>query len=357
MVPYLLEKWVHLWSGFNALQYISSRSILALVWCFLISVWVFPSVIRLLQARNIGQMVRDDGPQTHLSKMGTPTMGGLVIVGVSLLSVLVWARWNNPYLWLMVVHTAAFATIGFADDFLKLSHQNPQGLKGSVKLVLSSLILAIDIFWLVAQGFQFYVALPFFKNAWVFSPFLVIPFIFVVVIGTAHAANLTDGLDGLLAGILMIVLTTIGALCYVAGHKAIADYLYIPYTPGAGELTVFAACLIGSVLGFLWYNCHPASIFMGDGGALSIGAAVGLISVIIRSEFLLLLCAGVMAAEAISVILQVSGYKLFKRRLFRMAPLHHHFELKGWAENQVIVRFWIVTFLLGILTLVTLKLR
>ena len=178
-----------------------------------------------------------------------------------------------------------------------------------------------------------------------------------MVLGTANAANLTDGLDGLLTGILLIVLTTIGILCYLAGNQVIADYLYIPYVAGAGELSILISCLVGSLIGFLWFNCHPAAIFMGDSGSLSIGAALGLISVIIHHEFLLLICAGVIAMEALSVILQVSSYKLFKRRIFRMAPIHHHFELKGWHENQIIVRFWIITFLLSIVTLITLKLR
>lgn len=357
MIPYLLGMLSVHFTPLNALTYTTSRTILAMLTGFACSVLLFPKFITWLRTRHIKQPIRSDGPNTHLAKAGTPAMGGVVLVSVAIGSTLLWAAWATPHLWVVILTTLAFGLMGLADDIIKGKRGNSHGLSGSAKLILGSVVIAADIMVLNALGTSFYIALPFLKHMALTSSFVVFPFIFVVILGTANAANLTDGLDGLLVGILVMALITFGVLSYLAGHKVIADYLFIPYVAGAGELAVLCAALVGAALGFLWYNCHPASIFMGDSGALAIGAALGLMSVIIHHEFLLLLCCGVMVAEAISVMLQVSSYKLRKHRIFLMAPLHHHFELKGWKEPQVIVRFWVISFLLAILTLITLKLR
>jgi len=357
MIPYLLEILLPHFSPLNALRYTTSRAILAMLTAFFCSVFLFPRVISWLRSLNIKHPIRDDGPSTHYVKAGTPAFGGVVLVLVSITSTLLWGGWDYPKLWVLIFTTLAFALIGLADDFLKGKRGDSKGISGSFKLIVSGIVIAVAIIALNNLGMQFYIAVPFVKDFAIWSPLIVFPFIFIVILGTSNSANLTDGLDGLLVGILVIALITFGTLSYLAGHKTIADYLFIPYIAGAGEFTIFCASLIGALLGFLWYNCHPASIFMGDSGSLSIGAALGLISVMIHNEFLLLLCCGVMVVEAVSVILQVGSYKLRKHRIFLMAPLHHHFELKGWKEPQVIVRFWIISFLLAILTLITLKLR
>jgi phospho-N-acetylmuramoyl-pentapeptide-transferase len=341
----------------NALTYITSRSIFALLTSFFMSVFIFPIFIRWLKRRNVSQPIRNDGPDAHQQKAGTPAMGGVLILSVSTLTTLLWANIANAKLWILLMTSLAFGAVGFADDALKGKQGTHHGLSGSIRLILCAIIIAVAILCLDALQMQFYISIPFIKNFSITSLFVVFPFIFLVILGTAHSANLTDGLDGLLAGILLIALMTFATLSYLSGHKVIADYLYIPYVAGAGEFTVVCAALIGSLLGFLWYNCHPASIFMGDSGALGIGAALGMISVLIHNEFLLLLCCGVMVLEALSVIIQVGSFKLRKQRVFKMAPLHHHFELSGWKEPQVIVRFWILAFLLALLTLITLKLR
>lgn len=357
MIPFLLELFSPYFSPLNALSYITSRTILAMFTSFFCTMVLFPVFIDWLIHRNVKQPIREDGPSTHQSKHGTPAMGGVILLIVGLGSTLLWAQWTHPKVWILIANTFAFGLIGLVDDILKWRKGSSAGVPGSIKLILSSAIIAADIIALHETGMAFYISLPFSKHFVFTSSYVIFPFIFVVILGSSNSANLTDGLDGLLGGILIIILITLGVLTYLAGHKIIADHLYITYVSGAGELTVFCAALVGALLGFLWFNCHPARIFMGDSGALAIGSALGLVSVMIYSEFLLLVCGGVLVAEALSVIVQVGSYKLLKRRIFRMAPLHHHFELKGWKEPQVIVRFWIISFLLAIFTLITLKLR
>jgi phospho-N-acetylmuramoyl-pentapeptide-transferase len=347
--------------AFNVFGYITLRAVLATLTALIISFVVGPIMIRKLTAYKIGQAVRDDGPRTHLAKAGTPTMGGaLVLVSVAV-TTLLWADLRNRFIWVVLVTTLGFGIIGWVDDYRKVVHRNPKGLSAKAKFGWQTAIgLGVAAYLAFSatlpQHTEFIV--PFFKQ--VAYPMGAVGFLIVtylVIVGASNAVNLTDGLDGLAIMPTVMVGGALGVFAYVAGHSGFSKYLGFPYIPGAGELTVFCAALAGAGLAFLWFNAYPAEVFMGDVGALSLGAALGVIAVIVRQEIVLFVMGGVFVVETLSVVLQVASFKLTGKRIFRMAPLHHHYELKGWKENQVVVRFWIITMMLVLVGLSTLKLR
>ncbi len=347
--------------AFNVFSYITLRTMLAALTALAISFLVGPIMIRKLTDYKIGQSVRDDGPQTHLVKAGTPTMGGALILVSIVLTTLLWADLSNRYIWVVLLTTLGFGIIGWIDDYRKVVHRNPKGLSAGNKFFWQSVIAFVVAVYLALTAelpAQTDMIVPFFKE--VAIPLGVTGFViltYLVIVGTSNAVNLTDGLDGLAIMPTVMVGGALAIFSYVAGHVVFANYLGIPYIPNAGELSVFCGALAGAGLAFLWFNTYPAEVFMGDVGALSLGAALGVITVIVRQEIVLIIMGGVFVMEALSVMLQVSSYKLTGRRIFRMAPLHHHFELKGWQENQVVVRFWIITIILVLVGLSTLKLR
>jgi len=346
--------------AFNVLNYITLRAVFATMTSLLISFVVGPAMIRKLTIYKIGQAVRDDGPQSHLAKAGTPTMGGALILVAIGVTTLLWADLTNRLVWVVLVVTLGFGVIGWVDDYRKVVYRNPKGLPARWKYFWQSVLgfgaaLYLGGSELPAQT-EFIV--PFFKQ--VAYPLGVIGFVvltYFVIVGTSNAVNLTDGLDGLAILPTVMVGSALGVFAYVAGNAVFSKYLGFPYIPGAGELTVFCAALAGAGLGFLWFNAYPAEVFMGDVGALALGAALGTVAVIVRQEIVLFIMGGVFVVETLSVMLQVASFKLTGKRIFRMAPLHHHYELKGWKENQVVVRFWIITMLLVLFGLSTLKLR
>ena len=349
--------------GFQVFSYLTLRAVLATITAMSISFFLGPPVIRKLIQYKIGQSVRDDGPQTHLVKAGTPTMGGALILLSISMTTLLWADLTNHYVWVVLFVILGFGVIGWVDDYRKVVYRNPKGLSARAKFFWQSVIGLVAAGFLAYQG-QTVPALtefivPFFKM--VKYPMGTIGFVilsYLVIVGTSNAVNLTDGLDGLAAMPSVLVGGALGIFAYVAGNFVFSDYLRLPYIPGAGELVVLCAALVGAGLGFLWFNAYPAEVFMGDVGALAIGAGIGTIAVIVRQEIVLFVMGGIFVAETVSVILQVTYFKLTGgKRIFRMAPLHHHFELKGWKENQVVVRFWIITILLVLAGLSTLKLR
>ena len=347
--------------AFNVFSYITLRTMLAALTALIISFIIGPVMIRKLTAYKIGQSVRDDGPQTHLVKVGTPTMGGALIVMSIVLTTLLWADLGNRYIWVVLLTTLGFGAIGWVDDYRKVVHRNPKGLSARVKFFWQSLIAIIVALYLASTAeipAQTDMIVPFFKE--VAIPLGVTGFViltYFVIVGTSNAVNLTDGLDGLAIMPTVMISSALAVFAYVAGHVVFAKYLGIPYIPNAGELSVFCDAMAGAGLGCLWFNAYPAEVFMGDVGALALGAALGIVTVIVRQEIVLVIMGGVFVVEALSVMLQVASFKLLGKRVFRMAPLHHHFELKGWKENQVVVRFWIITFILVLIGLSTLKLR
>ncbi|MCB1984516.1 MAG: phospho-N-acetylmuramoyl-pentapeptide-transferase [Burkholderiales bacterium] len=347
--------------AFNVFSYITLRAMLAALTALAISFLIGPVMIRKLTAYKIGQSVRDDGPQTHLIKAGTPTMGGALILVAIVLTTLLWADLSNRYIWVVLLTTLGFGIIGWIDDYRKVVHRNPKGLSAGNKFFWQSVIAIVVAMYLVVTAelpAQTNMIVPFFKE--IAIPLGVTGFViltYFVIVGTSNAVNLTDGLDGLAIMPTVMIGGALAIFAYVAGHIVFANYLGLPYIPNAGELSVFCGALAGAGLAFLWFNTYPAEVFMGDVGALSLGAALGVITVIIRQEIVLIIMGGVFVMEALSVMLQVASYKLTGRRIFRMAPLHHHFELKGWKENQVVVRFWIITIILVLVGLSTLKLR
>jgi len=361
MLLYLTEILRHLHSGFNVFSYLTMRSILSALTALAISLLVGPTMIRRLSHYQIGQTVRADGPSTHLDKAGTPTMGGALILVAVAISTLLWASLSNRFVWVVLGLTIAFGLIGFIDDYRKLVLRDSRGLAARWKYLLQSLAgfggaLAL---YLSAQHPEVETALfvPFFKTVSIQMGWFYVVFAYFVIVGTSNAVNLTDGLDGLAIMPAVMVGAALGVFAYATGNVNYAAYLSIPYIGGVGELLVFCGALTGAGLGFLWFNAYPAQVFMGDIGALAIGAALGAVAVIVRQELVLMVMGGVFVIETASVILQVGSYKLTGRRIFRMAPLHHHFELKGWAEPKVIVRFWIITVILVLLGLATLKVR
>ena len=347
--------------AFNVFSYITLRTVLATLTALVISFIIGPMMIRKLTAYKIGQSVRDDGPQTHLVKVGTPTMGGALILMSIVLTTLLWSDLNNRYVWVVLATTLGFGVIGWVDDYRKVVYRNPKGLSARAKFFWQSLIALIVALYLVSIAeipAQTDMIVPFFKE--VAIPLGVTGFViltYFVIVGTSNAVNLTDGLDGLAIMPTVMISSALAVFAYVSGHVVFAKYLGIPYIPNAGELAIFCGAMAGAGLAFLWFNAYPAEVFMGDVGALALGAALGIVTVIVRQEIVLVIMGGVFVVEALSVMLQVASFKLLGKRVFRMAPLHHHFELKGWKENQVVVRFWIITFILVLVGLSTLKLR
>jgi len=347
--------------AFNVFSYITLRAVLACLTALVITFLIGPALIRRLTAHKVGQSVRDDGPQSHLAKAGTPTMGGALILAAITITVLLWADLENRLVWLVLWVTLGFGAIGWVDDYRKVVARNPKGLSVRAKLFWQSVIGVVAACFLafysnLPQQTAFIV--PFFKQ--VTYPLGALGFIvmtYFVIVGTSNAVNLTDGLDGLAILPTVMIGGALGVFAYVAGHAVFAKYLGFPYIPGAGELAVICGAIAGAGLAFLWFNAYPAEVFMGDVGALALGAALGTIAVIVRQEIVLFIMGGVFVVETLSVVLQVVSFKLTGRRIFRMAPLHHHYELKGWKENQVVVRFWIITMMLILVGLSTLKLR
>lgn len=359
MLYHLLYPLKTVFGGFNVFRYITFRSIYALLTALFISFLVGPWLIRKLTELQIGQYIREDGPATHHSKAGTPTMGGILIIFATLVSTLLWTDLSNMYIWLMFVITLGFAAIGFTDDYLKVIKKHNRGLSGRTKLVSQIALSFVISLWLYfSPNFSTTLVVPFFKNLQPDLGWGFIPLAMFIIVGAANAVNLTDGLDGLAIGPVTIAAGTYMIFSYLVGHAKIATYLQIPYVRGAGELAIFCGALVGAGIGFLWYNAYPAQVFMGDVGALALGGILGTVALITKQEILLAIVGGIFVVEAISVILQVGFFKVTNgRRIFRMAPIHHHFELKGWPEPKVIVRFWILALILGLLSLSTLKLR
>jgi phospho-N-acetylmuramoyl-pentapeptide-transferase len=360
VIPELIP-WLTPWfSGLNAFSYITLRAIMGALTALSLSLFLGPKLIRRLTRGQIGQTVRDDGPQTHLQKAGTPTMGGTLILLAILVSTLLWADLRSVYVWVVVGVTMAYGLIGFADDYRKLVQKNPKGLSAREKLVGQSVVAlaAAGLLYVTADTPQETALLiPYLKDVMIPLGLLFVPFTYVVIVGTSNAVNLTDGLDGLAIMPSVLVGGALGIFAYAAGNAIFARYLGIPHVAGAGELLVFCAALAGAGLGFLWFNAYPAQVFMGDIGALALGGALGTVAVIVRQELVLLIMGGIFVAETVSVMMQVASFRLTGKRIFRMAPLHHHFELKGWAEPKVIVRFWIITVILVLVGLSSLKIR
>ncbi len=346
-------------SAFNVFQYITFRTIYASLTALLICFFLGPWVIKKLAGKQIGQHIREDGPESHHKKAGTPTMGGTLIIFSVVVSILLWTNLTNFYIWIVLLVTIGYSIIGFIDDYLMLIKKRSKGLSMRSKILMQSLFaIAVGILLCLHPDFSTHVTIPFLKNI---SPDIgwgYVLFAAFVIVGTSNAVNLTDGLDGLAIGPVIIAASTYMVFAYVAGHVRIADYLQINYVSGSGEIAIFCGALAGAGLGFLWFNTYPAQIFMGDVGSLPIGAALGTVAVITKQEILLVFVGGLFVIEALSVIFQVGFFKMTNgRRIFKMAPLHHHFELKGWAEPKVIVRFWIIAITLALISLSTLKIR
>lgn len=362
MLYWLLYPLHEQFAPLNVFRYITFRSAYALATALLIALVLGPPVIARLRQLNIGQKVRDDGPQSHLPKAGTPTMGGILIVIAIAVSTLLWGNLGSRAVLIALGATLWMGAVGFLDDYLRVVKHYKKGLLGRYKLA-GQILLGIGVF--VAVFFYSTPGglepgetnIPFLKDTVVHLGWIYLPFVILVVTGASNAVNLADGLDGLAAGLTAFAAVALGGMCYITGHARFSEYLQIPYIPETGELTVFCAAVIGATLGFLWWNCHPADVFMGDTGSLSLGAALGTVAVLIRREFLLAIVCAVFVLEALSVMAQVLSFKLWGTRVLRMAPLHHHFELSGWKESRVVVRFWIAAALAALVSLSTLKLQ
>ncbi|ATJ82194.1 phospho-N-acetylmuramoyl-pentapeptide-transferase [Halomonas beimenensis] len=360
MLLFLAELLAQFQSAFNVFNYLTLRMILGTLTALVLCLWLGPVVIRRLVERQIGQAVRDDGPQSHLSKAGTPTMGGAMILMAIAVSTLLWGDLTNHYVWVVLAVTLGFGAIGWVDDYRKVVEKNPRGLPARWKYFWQSVIglaAAAILYVTAASPVETSLIVPLFKEFVLPLGVFYIVLTYFVIVGSSNAVNLTDGLDGLAIMPTVLVAMGLAVFAYASGHAVFADYLQIPMIPGAGELAVFCATIAGAGLGFLWFNTYPAQVFMGDVGALALGAALGVVAVIVRQEIVLFIMGGIFVMETVSVILQVGSYKLTGRRIFRMAPLHHHYELKGWPEPRVIVRFWIITVVLVLLGLATLKIR
>lgn len=356
-----LAKYLTAYHGaFGVINYLTFRAIMSILTALALSLWMGPSVIEFLKRLKIGQSVRDDGPQSHLGKSGTPTMGGVMILLAICISTLLWARLDNRYVWAVLLTTVAFAAIGWVDDWRKVVEKHSRGLPSRWKYFWQSVFgvaVAVFLYKTAVSPVETQLYVPFFKDVVINLGWFFIPLAYFVVVGSSNAVNLTDGLDGLAIMPSVMIAAALGIFAYLTGHIKFSQYLNIPYVMGSGELVVFCGAMIGSGLGFLWFNTYPAQVFMGDVGALALGAALGLIAVIVRHEIVFFIMSGVFVMETVSVILQVGSFKLTGKRIFRMAPIHHHFELKGWPEPRVIVRFWIITVILVLIGLATLKLR
>jgi phospho-N-acetylmuramoyl-pentapeptide-transferase len=355
---YFLFSFHTAYSGFNVFRYITFRAAIAALMALMVSFLFGPYLIRSLAARQIGQSIRDDGPATHSVKAGTPTMGGTLIILAFFLSTVLWADLANPYIALVLLVSVGFGVVGFVDDYQKLKHKNSRGLSARGKL-LSQLAVAFaaGLFLYFYPKFSTVLAVPFFKN---FHPDLgiaYVPFAMLVIVAASNAVNLTDGLDGLAIGPVIVAAGAFGVIAYLTGNQKHAEYLQIPYVAGVGELSIFCIAVVAAGLGFLWFNTYPAQLFMGDVGSLALGAALGIVAVLTKNEIVLVIIGGIFVLEALSVIFQVVSYKLRKKRVFLMAPIHHHYELKGWKESQIVVRFWIISFICAVVGLSTLKLR
>lgn len=354
---YSLYTW---FSPLNVFRYITFRTALAVLTAMLITFILGPKVIKRLSRFSVTQQVRDDGPQTHLGKTGTPTMGGVLIIISILVTVLLWGDLTNKYILMMIFSLVGFGTIGFIDDYLKVVKRNPKGLRGYYKFgaqVLLALVIGMFLYMNPKDPYNDVLSIPFFKK-WLFDlGWFYVPFSIIVIVGSSNAVNLTDGIDGLAVGLVGISVLATGILVYISGNFKFSQYLQVLYIPGTGELTVFCGAILGASLGFLWYNSYPADVFMGDVGSLSLGGVLGTLAVITKQEIVLAVVGGIFVIETLSVVFQVASFKLTGKRMFRMAPIHHHFELKGWPEPKVIVRFWIVGIMLALLSLATLKLR
>ena len=346
---------------FNLFRYITFRAGGAFFTALFFGFIFGKPLINVLRKRQgKGQPIRDDGPEGHFAKAGTPTMGGLLIVGALLTATLLWARLDNPFVWLVLFVTMSFAAIGYADDHAKVSKQNTDGVPGKLRLFLGFLIAGIAGFWAAQyhpEGLQYQLALPVFKDTLINLGVLFVPFAMVVIVGSANAVNLTDGLDGLAIMPVMIAAGALGVIAYAVGRVDFTEYLDVHYVPGTGEILIFTAGLFGGGLGFLWYNAPPAAVFMGDTGSLALGGALGAIAVATKHELVLAVVGGLFVVEALSVIVQVIYFKRTGKRVFLMAPIHHHYEKKGWAEPQIVIRFWIISLILALLGLATLKVR
>jgi phospho-N-acetylmuramoyl-pentapeptide-transferase len=360
MLLLLADYLAQFYSGFGVFRYITLRGILGVLTALGLALYLGPWLITWLKAQQIGQAIRSDGPQSHLSKAGTPTMGGALILLSITLSTLLWSDLSSRYVWVTLIVTLIFGAVGWVDDWRKVIEKNPRGLPARWKYFWQSIggLGAALVLYMTAQSpVETQLILPFFKDVALDLGIFFIVFTYFVIVGSSNAVNLTDGLDGLAIMPTVMVAAALAVFAYLSGHAQFANYLHIPHVAGAGELIIFCGAIVGAGLGFLWFNTYPAQVFMGDVGALSLGAALGVVAVIVRQELVLLIMGGVFVMETISVILQVASFKLTGRRIFRMAPIHHHFELKGWPEPRVIVRFWIITVVLVLIGLATLKIR
>ncbi|GHA05850.1 phospho-N-acetylmuramoyl-pentapeptide-transferase [Arenicella chitinivorans] len=360
MLVALFEMLAEQYSFFNVFQYLTLRAICAVLTALVVSLLVGPIMIRKLSIHQIGQTVRQDGPPTHFDKVGTPTMGGLLILASVLLATVLWADLSNRFVQITVFVCSLFGVIGWYDDYQKLINKDPRGMGSRNKFLSQSVVATIAAIFLyqTAQApIETALIIPFFKDVVWQLGILFIPLTYFVIVGTSNAVNLTDGLDGLAIVPTAMVAGALAVFCYLSGNVIFSDYLQIPLVVGAGEVAIFCAALVGAGLGFLWFNTYPAQVFMGDIGSLSLGASLGVVAVIVRQELVLFIMGGIFVLETVSVILQVFSYKFFGKRIFRMAPIHHHFELKGWPEPRVIVRFWIISLVLVLIGLATLKVR
>ena len=369
MLGDFLYQFKDLFFGFNLFRYITVRAALAAITALLFSLLIGPKIIQFLRRKQIGEEIRSDGPQTHLKKAGTPTMGGMIILAGVILGVLLWAKLTNFYIQLIFISTVWMGIVGFMDDYLKAIKKIKKGLVGRYKMagqILLGLFIGGMIYFnheLITHGINSNTSVPFFKNLEIDFSWFYIPVVIFVITGTSNAVNLSDGLDGLAVGLIAIAMLAFAGMSYVTGNVNFSDYLNIIYLPGSGELTVYCLAVVGAAMGFLWYNSYPAEVFMGDTGALALGSTLGTMSVLVKKEILLILIGGVFVAETLSVIIQTGYYRYTKKRygtgkrVFKMAPLHHHFELKGWHESKVVTRMWIVGILLALLTLTTFKVQ
>ena len=360
MLLYLTEYLAQFESGFNVFNYLTMRAILGALTALIISFIVGPKMIKSLSVNQLGQVIREDGPETHLLKAGTPTMGGALILTAICVATVLWADLENHYVWIVLFVTLSFGVIGYVDDYRKLVLQDPAGISAKQKLFWQSsaaLVAAIALYVTATDEVQTSLLIPYFKDLSIPLGMFQVVVTYFFIVGFSNAVNLTDGLDGLAIMPTVLVGGALGLFAYVTGNTNFSEYLGIPYVAGTGEIMVFCAAMAGAGLGFLWFNTYPAQVFMGDIGALSLGAALGAVAVIVRQELVLAIMGGVFVVETLSVIIQGTSFKLTGKRVFRMAPLHHHFELKGWAEPKVIVRFWIITFILVLIGLASLKIR
>ena len=358
MLYHLLFPLAERWAVFNVFRYITFRSAGAVMTAVLLSLLLGPGFIRTLRRLSVGQNIRELGPQAHQLKAGTPTMGGLLILLSVTVPTLLWAKLDNPYVWIALIVTLGFGGVGFLDDYLKVKRGRNLGLTARSKLAGQLVVgAAAGVALLLLPQFETTLTFPFFKGIELDLGWFYVPFVMLVLVGTSNAVNLTDGLDGLAIGATMIAAATYAVFTYVAGNAIAARYLNIAFITGVAEVTVFCTALAGASLGFLWFNAHPAEVFMGDVGSLALGGAIGIVAVLCKQEIALIFVGGLFVLEALSVIVQVASFKLRGKRVLRMSPLHHHFELSGWAEPKVIVRFWILALLFALLSLSTLKLR